>query len=428
MKTKHIQIKLSVLAVALSAAMGTQVHAQTFTEVVQNALAMYPGIQAARAKTEAARADIERARAAHYPQISYGFARNSYASGNLPSTVEANTRSPSLRLNLWSGGRIEADAKRAEALTESSVFAEAVTRDDVALLAAEAYINWARALDLYKLAVKNLDSHKVTLEDIRKIVAVDTGRMIDLQQAQVRMDNAALAKVQREAELSQARQRLMRFWLGEIPAKPMGLTEALSANGCLGQVPRTIDQVLSAVTDDLPTVAQQLKQVKAAESAVSMARGQYSPVVDFTSTRQLNLAGVAPYKMDTFSQVQMNMPLYNGGATSAGVDAAVNQLKAAQYALDEARLLAREKATVSYHEWVSTQGRAEQGASQAKVGDKVVDGYRQQFRLGRRQLLDLLNIQAEAFGYQSSATTAFYDEQVARARLLAATGDLAKRF
>lgn len=428
MKTKHIHIKFSVLAVALSAAMGTQVHAQSFTEVVQNALAMYPGIQAARAKTEAARADIERARAAHYPQISYGYARNSYASGNLPSTVETNTRSPSLRLNLWSGGRIEADAKRAEALTESNVFAEAVTRDDVALLAAEAYINWARALDLHKLAVKNLDSHKVTLEDIRKIVAVDTGRMIDLQQAQVRMDNAALAKVQREAELSQARQRLMRFWLGEIPAKPMGLTEALSVNGRLGQVPRSIDQVLNAVTDDLPTVAQQLKQVQAAESAVSMARGQYSPVVDFTSTRQLNLAGVAPYKMDTFSQVQMNMPLYNGGATSAGVDAAVNQLKAAQFSLDEARLLAREKATVSYHEWVSTQGRATQGAQQAQVGDKVVDGYRQQFRLGRRQLLDLLNIQAEAFGYQSSATTAFYDEQVARARLLAATGDLAKRF
>jgi outer membrane protein TolC len=69
-----------------------------------------------------------------------------------------------------------------------------------------------------------------------------------------------------------------------------------------------------------------------------------------------------------------------------------------------------------------------QGESQARVGDKVVEGYRQQFRLARRQLLDLLNIQAEAFGYQSAATTAFYDEHIARARMLAAMGDLAKRF
>ncbi len=425
MKTKHTHIKLSVLAVALSAAMGSQVHAQSFSEVVQNALAMYPGIQAAKAKTEAARADIDRARSAHYPQISYGYTRNSYASGSLPSTVEANTRSPSLRLNLWSGGRIEADAKRAEALTESSVFAEASTRDDVALLAAEAYINWARSIELFNLAVKNLESHSVTLEDIRKIVAVDTGRQIDLQQAQVRMDNAALIKLQRETELSQARQRLMRFWLGQLPIRPVGLTEALSANGRLGQVPRSVDQVLSVVTDDLPVVAQQVKQVQAAEKAVSMARGQYSPTVDFTSARQLNLS---VGRQDTLSQVQVNMPLYSGGSTSAAVDAAVGQLKAAQYALDEARLIAREKATVAYHEWQSAQGRSTQGASQAKVGDKVVDGYRQQFRLGRRQLLDLLNIQAEAFGYQSTATTAFYDEQVARARLLAVTGDLAKRF
>ena len=152
------------------------------------------------------------------------------------------------------------------------------------------------------------------------------------------------------------------------------------------------------------------------------------PTVDFTSARQLNLSGMAPYKQDTFSQVQMNMPLYSGGATSAGVDAAVSQLKAAEFALDEARLVAREKASLAYHEWVSTQARSTQGAQQATVGDRVVDGYRQQFRLGRRQLLDLLNIQAESFGYQSAAATAFYDEQVARVRLLAATGDLAKRF
>jgi adhesin transport system outer membrane protein len=62
------------------------------------------------------------------------------------------------------------------------------------------------------------------------------------------------------------------------------------------------------------------------------------------------------------------------------------------------------------------------------MGDSVVDGYRKQFRLGRRQLLDLLNIQAESYSYQSNSAQAVYDEKVARARLLAATGMLAKRF
>jgi adhesin transport system outer membrane protein len=165
-------------------------------------------------------------------------------------------------------------------------------------------------------------------------------------------------------------------------------------------------------------------------AAVSLARGQYWPTVDITATRQLNALNTSPttYKEDTFTQLQVNMPLYSGGATSAGVQTAVSQLTAAQNTLEETRLLAREKASLAYQEWINAQGRAVQGESQARVGDKVVEGYRQQFRLARRQLLDLLNIQAEAFGYQSAATTAFYDEHIARARMLAAMGDLAKRF
>jgi outer membrane protein TolC len=122
------------------------------------------------------------------------------------------------------------------------------------------------------------------------------------------------------------------------------------------------------------------------------------------------------------------MPLYNGGATSAAVMAAVNQLSAAQSSLDEVRLVVREKAVFAYEDWLNAKARAAQGVAQSRMGEQVVEGYRQQFRLARRQLLDLLNIQAESFGYQSAAMTAFYDEQVARVRLLAVMGDLAKRF
>ena len=430
MNTNASHLKRSMATFAICALVGTA-QAQSFTDVVQNALAIYPSMLAAKAKTEAQRSDIDRARAAHMPQISYGYSRSKYANTNLPPSILPNTRSPSVRLNLWSGGRIEADAERAEALTRSNEYQEALTRDDVALQATEAYINWARALDMFDLASKNLESHRVTLNDIQKIVDVDTGRRIDLEQAQVRVDNASLIKLQRQTELYQARQRLSRFWQSSLPAKPLGLKETLSPSGRLGQVPQTLEQVMDSVSDDLPSIAQQKTQMQAAEAAVNMAKGQYWPTVDLTSTRQLNYATAGlttVYKEDTFTQVQLNMPLYNGGATSAGVRAAVEQLTAVQNGLEETRLLAREKAGIAYQEWVNAQGRATQGESQARVGDKVVEGYRQQFRLARRQLLDLLNIQAESYGYQSSAITAFYDEQITRARMLAAAGDLAKRF
>ena len=408
--------------------------AQSLTEVVQNALANYPALQAARAKTEAARSDIDRARAAHYPQISYGFTRSHYNNTALPASTKQNMNSPSVKVNLWAGGRIEADAERSEALLASSEQLEAVSRDDVAQQAAEAYINWARTLDMYALASKNVVSLTVTLDDIRKIVAVDTGRRIDFDQAKVRLDNATLAKLQRQTELAQARQRLSRYWQGPLPMQPTGLNEALTNPNLLGQMPQGVAQVVDQINDDLPNIAQQKAQVAAATAAVNLAKGQYWPSVDLTSTRQMNLVpsttlfGSATYKEDTLTQVQLSMPLYNGGATSAGVNAAVSQLSAAQSTLDEVRLLAREKAVFAYEDWVNAKDRAAQGQEQSRMGEQVVEGYRQQFRLARRQLLDLLNIQAEAFNYQSAAMAAFYDEQVARVRLLALMGDLAKRF
>ncbi len=423
-----------MLAACLGVA-GLPVCAQSLTDVVQNALVIYPSLQSAQAKTQAQRADIDRARAAHYPQLMYGYTRSDYANASMPATQQTNTRSPSVRLNLWSGGRIEADARHAEALTQGAEYFEASTRDDVALAAAEAYINWARALDMHALASKNVASHRATLEDIQKIVNVDTGRRIDLEQAQVRMDNASLALLQRETELQQARQRLGRFWQAPLPPQPSGLVTAADTNHRMANVPNAMEQVLDLVSDDLPSIAQQKAQVIAAQEAVRMARGQYWPTVDLTSTRQLSpfttgsgLFASTTYKEDTFTQVQVNMPLYSGGATSAAIDAALGQLKAAQHALDEARLLARERVSFAFQDWANAKGRAAQVAEQARVGDKVVEGYRLQFRLARRQLLDLLNIQSESFGYQSAAITARYDEHITRARLLAAMGELANRF
>lgn len=431
MKKSPLLVKTGLLALCLGA---SPLQAQSLSDVVQNALRIYPSVQSAKAKTQAQRADIDRARSAHYPQLSYGYTHSKYADASLPATMQTNMRSPSVRMNLWSGGRIEADARHAQALTQGAEYSEASTRDDVALAAAEAYINWARALDMHALASKNVASHRTTLEDIQKIVNVDTGRRIDLEQAQVRMDNASLALLQRETELHQARQRLGRFWQATLPAKPTGLVSASEPHR-LAEMPQALDQVLARVSDELPSIAQQKAQVEAAQEAVRMARGQYWPTVDLTSTRQLapfttgtGIFATTTYKEDTLTQVQLNMPLYSGGATSAAVDTALAQLKAAQHGLDEARLLAHERASFAFQDWQHAKGRAAQGAEQARVGDKVVEGYRLQFRLARRQLLDLLNIQNESFNYQSAATNAHYDEHITRARLLAAMGELANRF
>jgi adhesin transport system outer membrane protein len=403
----------------------TNATAQSLSQVVNRALQAYPSIQSANAKAQAARTDIDKARSAHQPQVGVTAASNHYASGTTPSSIGRTNLSPSAKVNLWSGGKIEAEATRAEALTRAAELQRDGTLEDVALQASEAYINWDKTADLYSLAVRNLNSHRETLDDIQKIAEVDTGRRIDYEQALVRMENAALTLQQRKADLVQAMQRLRRFWPDEMDSRPIGLETAVAENGVLGQIPMSLAVAIEKVSDDLPSLAQYRAQVQAAEAAVKMAKGQYWPTVDATMNRQFNSNTL---RFETFTQLQLNAPLFNGGATSALIDGAMSQLKAAQFSLDEARLIAKEKAAMAWQEWASARSRATVGTSQSDMGDKVVDAYRKQFRVARRSLLDLLNIQADAFNYRSAARTAFHDERLARVRLLASIGDLSKRF
>ena len=405
--------------------LGCNAAAQTLVDVVQQALVSYPALASAQAKAEAARADIARARSAHYPQVSLGASVNSYASGTVPSAMGATTLSPTARVNLWSGGRIEADAQRSEALTQASEAQRLVTQEDVALQATEAYLNWAKTAELYQLSVRNLNSHQETLDDIRKIAKVDAGRRIDLEQAQVRVDNARLALQQRKSDLIQAMQRLQRFWKGDLAARPVGLNSALEPQGPLGNMPLSLEEAANHIRDELPALAQYRAQVSAAEAALRQTQGLYWPTVDLVTSRQFNSNTL---RFEALTQLQLNMAVYNGQGTSAQIEAAVAQLRAAQASLDEARLLQKEKVAAAWQEWATAASRARLGNAQSDVGDKVVEGYRQQFRLARRSLLDLLNIQADAFNYRSSALAAIHDERIARARLLATMGELSGRF
>lgn len=399
--------------------------AQSLVDVVRHALNHYPALAAAQARTEGVRADIGRARSAHLPQINLGAGLNAYSSGSVPAALGRSSFLPSARLNLWAGGRIEADVQRSEALTQASEAQLRLTADDVALQASEAYLGWLKSEDLWALAQHNLQGHLDTLADIRTIAQVDTGRRIDLEQAQVRVDNARLLLQSRLSERAIAVQKLQRFWPEAAHGLPDPATGADLQGTPLAQMPASLPDALARLDDTLPSLAVLRAQVLAAQAAVRQAQGQYWPSVDLAASRQFN---TNTQRFETLSQLQLNMAIYNGQATQAQVDAAQAQLRTAEAALEEARLQQQEKLVQAWQEWTTTRARADLGVAQSNVGDKVVEGYRQQFRLARRSLLDLLNIQADSFNYRNAAQSAYHDERIARARLLATMGELARRF
>lgn len=389
-------------------------HAQSMTDAVYIALEQYPSILASQAKSSAAEADITRAQGAHYPQVSWSGTQSSY--GNNNSGANSWIQSPTVNMNVWAGGKIQADVDRSRALSSASQQQQRITKDEVALLVIEAYLNWSRGLDLVKLAKENVAMHQKIMNDIKKISDIDRGRGADLSQARVRYENATLSLQQREAELGIASQRLNRMLLGKMPPRPSGMTEMP------GTIPAKPEQALDEINDRHPVIAQKLAEMEAARANVDNAKSQYSPTVNVSYGKQTTQGSG---QGDYIAQLTVNMPIFSGGSTVGAVDQASGQLRALEFEVKEARLTQREKLLAAWSDWKTAKERSKIGKGQSATGQAVVDSYLKQFMIGKRSLLDVLNVQADQFSYQSNAVIASYDEKAYRARVLAAMGKLA---
>ena len=110
------------------------------------------------------------------------------------------------------------------------------------------------------------------------------------------------------------------------------------------------------------------------------------------------------------------------------VGTAAANLAASEQNLQETRLVLRERIQSFWAQRQSAIDRMAASQSQIRTAKAVVVAYRQQFEVGRRSLLDLLNIQSDLFSYQSNRALAEFDAKLARARLMAATGQLANAY
>lgn len=390
--------------------------AQSLQEAVLTALAHYPSIASAQSKTEAARSDITRAKGAHWPQLSWSGTYNDYRNDALGNRW---TQTPTLSLNLWSGGRIQSDVERSEALAKASQKQEQITRDDVALLSSEAYLQWAHARQMVSLAQDNLNAHDKILQDFQTITQVDPGRRIDLNQAQVRHDNARLVLLKNETERAVAAERLARMLMAPAPAEPSGLDFS-------PPVPYTsLDQAQAQLGDQHPVIARLLAQREAAAASIRYAQAQHAPTVNLTHAKSTT-PGITDGQFVT--QLQLNLPLFDGGTTRGAVGVATANLQALESDLQETRLILGEELASAWASWLSSSSRATMGMQQALTAQDLARGYVQQFRVGRRSLLDLLNIQSDLYTYQSNAATALHESRLSQARILASLGQLANAY
>ncbi len=431
MRTPPAYIKLSALSMLLALAMAPAT-AQTNSPQVgalkaaaQRALATNPEVAARFSAYRAATDAIDVGQAAFRPKVDLtaSLGRDSdRITSRAPESQSLNRSGIALNATqlLWDGLNTRNEVGRLghDKLTRYFEFLDVT--EQIALEAVRAHIDVQRYRRLVKLAEDNYVQHKYASLQIQSRVRAGVGRGVDAEQANARLALAESNLVTETANLHDVTTRYQRV-VGSAPSTSSTEIGKMS----LG-LPASAEEVADTAIKQNSSISASIEALRAARSSADARQSAFQPRVEARLRGGVgnNFDGVRDQRNGTTAEIVMNWNLYNGGADQARVRQQVNVLTQAGDLRDKACRDARQTALIAYNDNRKLAEQLVYLDRNTLSIEKARDAYRQQFDIGQRSLLDLLNAENEVYTAKRAYTNAEADLGLAQMRTHAAMGQL----
>jgi outer membrane protein len=392
--------------------------AQTLAQAIADAYANNPELAEAAARQDALEETPEQARAAGRVTVDLGA---DWQTG----TAEGGDLTVTSRLPLWTGGRVSAAIRTAEAEVDAG--RERLREREAAVLEAvvSAYADILFAQEAERIArigIERLDrqveeaqvrfdSGQATLTDVAQLGAQRSGIVGSLADAEAALGRARadyLAVVGQEAAVLQP---------GAALSKALPPDRAAARSIAEADNPRLLERVaLSA----------------AARARVGAARTERAPNIDLQATGVQTAGqggggiGAQSERFGTAS-VALRIPLGTGGLVPSRIREAQANARAEDFAVEAAR---RDAVRAADGAWASLRGaqqRLEAGRQALRSAEIALSGVRAEYELGLRNTLDLLIAEQSLRAAELDVARSRSDVMLAEARLLRAAGRLTGR-
>ncbi len=424
MRFKTLAI-VTAVATLLPAAHALAQNADALRAAAEKAVLTNPDVSARFNAYRAALDAVDVARAAYRPRLDLS-ANGGQGSDRITSrtpesqTLSRNGATLNLTQLLWDGLGTKREVERVGHEKLTRYFELLEVTEQTALEAARAYYDVQRFRRLVQLAEDNYVQHKYASLQIQSRFKAGVGRGVDLEQANARL---ALAESNLSTEVANLHDVTARYErvVGEAPPRELPRLALLA-----GGVPASTEEASAAAIRQSPAISASIENLRAARSAVSARQSAYQPRVEarVRSGAGHNFDGIRDQRRDSAAEIVLNWNLYNGGADQARVRQQMNFVNQAVDLRDKTCRDTRQTTQIAYND---TRKLTEQIAyldRNTLAIEKARDAYRQQFDIGQRSLLDLLNAENEVYTAKRAFANAEYDLGVAYVRTHAAMNQL----
>lgn len=405
------------------------VAADTLYEAVQYGMIANPDILLNTAKGLSAKQAIDKAKGGLYPSIDVtgGFGRQrsvnptSAAIDDTPSTTLNIVESAvELRQRLFAGGGIINEVKRNQYLTEAQKWKTQGIAEDLALEITKNYFAVLLHERLYAYSIENLKAHKAVFKMIKERATAGITRTAEVDQANARLALAEANKISALADLQEVKinyAKTVGKWPENLQVPRVPARKSL---------PNNLARIIEKGLDNHPTVKSSYADIKEAKAQYDVARAAYYPEVNLVlnSSKNKNLGGlVGPNDSDTVA-VRMNYNAFRGGADAARIRETAYQVQEAYETKNRTLLELKETIRLAWNAYVASTLRIQPLKQHVTASRKTRTAYQDEFKVGKRTLLDLLDSQNEYYQSQIELARAENDEILSRYRILNGMGCL----
>ncbi|HAU1145271.1 TPA: TolC family outer membrane protein [Legionella pneumophila] len=407
------------------------VAADTLYEAVQYGMIANPDILLNTAKGLSAKQAIDKAKGGLYPSIDVtgGFGRQrsvnptSAAIDDTPSTTLNIVESAvELRQRLFAGGGIINEVKRNQYLTQAQKWKTQGIAEDLALEITKNYFAVLLHERLYAYSIENLKAHKAVFKMIKERATAGITRAAEVDQANARLALAEANKISALADLQEVKINYAKT-VGKWPEN-LQMPRVPARNS----LPNNLARIIEKGLDNHPTVKSSYADIKEAKAQYDVARAAYYPEVNLVlnSSKNKNLGGlIGPNDSDTVA-VRMNYNAFRGGADAAHIRETAYQVQEAYETKNRTLLELKETIRLAWNAYVASALRIQPLKQHVTASRKTRTAYQDEFKVGKRTLLDLLDSQNEYYESQIELARAENDEILSRYRILNGMGCLLK--
>jgi adhesin transport system outer membrane protein len=324
-----------------------------------------------------------------------------------------------LQQRLFDGFATDAEVERQAARVDAAAYRVLERAEFIGLDTVQAYLDLLRTDALLDLARDNVDVHRAILAEARQRARAGELSVADPQQAEERLLNAESEAVQFETALDEARITFERL-VGRPPG-PLDRPAPIAA-----LLPPGRETAVDLALENNPTIRLALADLDVSYAEFRAAESAFYPELSLESRASIGEDIDGDLGEDARFNVLLvaRYRLFSGYIDTANRQEQVARVGEARERLDRFR---REVVELVRQSWNTLQG-AERNLDvlerQVVLARQVVFSYRQQFQLGERSLLDVLDAENELFNARVAEVSTRFAAEFARYRILAATGRL----